>query len=58
MTHPEHIEYVRWRIVETLGMRTAAMCRTLLVMTPEKLDEIAEAAIAATREWAMSNREL
>lgn len=50
MSDPEQIEYVRWRIVETLGMRMPSV-RTLLIMTPEKLDAIAEAAIAATLEY-------
>lgn len=50
MSDPELVETVRCRIVETLGMRMPSV-RTLLVMTPEILDAIAEAAVAATREY-------
>lgn len=52
MNDPELVEHVRWRVVETLGMRMPSV-RTLIIMTPEKLDAIAEAAVTATREWDM-----
>lgn len=46
MTDPELVEAVRCQIAETLGVRRLTV-RALLVMTPEKLDAIAEAATDA-----------
>jgi hypothetical protein len=54
-TDPEHIEFVRWAIVRALGM-TAPSTRTLVVMTPERLDAAAEAALTATLEYDEINK--
>lgn len=49
MTDPELVETVRWRIAETLGIHWTSM-RSLVVITPEKLDALAEAATKAALE--------
>jgi hypothetical protein len=52
----KQVEFVRWKLVDVLGMRFLVLGPTLVRITREMLDELAQTAVDATYQGELGLR--